>query len=207
MFDKDILCHTHEQMLHDCDDYAVDWVRRLNIDSRSVYDGKLLLVPNRRPDLLLKFVCSHIWRHSVSQQNAAHNMDLGPWEVQLRHLIFGHGSRYNPSFHITRQAWTSEGGELGDLLIPPHRIPAQGRRRWEFDLGGLLWLTRLDERDVDRNLERFKANDADPVPVLVLDNRELVDRPGIIDIAVNMFRRDYLQEQQENQGPCPLIIP
>ncbi|HEX8620619.1 MAG TPA: hypothetical protein VF718_01480 [Allosphingosinicella sp.] len=155
----------------------------------------LLLLPNPKPNLLLKFICSHIWRHAVSPQNHAYDMDLGPWEWQLRQLIFGAGSLYNPTFHIFRQRWTSEGQELKELLIAPHRIPGQGRRRWEFDLGGLLWVLRLNERHVDKSVEALKANDSDPVRVLVLDDRELVDRPGVIDIAVNMFREECLREQ------------
>ncbi len=79
-------------------------------------------------------------------------------------------------------------------------IGLQGRRRWEFDLGGLLWVLRLNERHIDRGLESLKANDADPVPILVLDDRELVDRPGVLDIAVNMFRERYRREQTETDA-------
>lgn len=185
-FDKTILCDVHEQMLRDCDDYAVDWVRQLPIDLLASDSGKVLDVPNPRPDLLLKFVCSHVWRHAVSPQNSDFDMDLGPWEWQLRQLIFGSGSSYNPTFHIFRQRWTNEGKELSELLIPPHRIPSQGRRRWEFDLGGLLWVLRLNERHVDRKLEALKANDSNPVKILVLDDRELIKRPGLPDIVANM---------------------
>jgi hypothetical protein len=194
-FDKTILCDAHEHSLKDCDDYAIDWVRQVPAKSIPSHEGKLLHVPNPRTDLLLKFVCSHIWRHAVSPQNRDFDMDLGPWEVLLRELIFGNGSRYNPTFHIFRQRWTSQGKELKELLIPPHRISGQGRRRWEFDLGGLLWVIRLNERHVVRELEKLKANNADPVPILVLDDRELADRPGMLDIAVNMYRNEYVRER------------
>lgn len=199
-FDKTILCDVHEQMLRDCDDYAVDWVRRVPTDARASHEGMLLHMPNPRPDLLLKFACSHIWRHAVSPQNRAFDMDLGPWEWQLRQLLFGSGSRYNPSFHVFRQRWTSESVELKGLLVPPHRIPGQGRRRWEFDLGDLLWVLRLNERDVERGLEKLKANGADTVPILVLDDREITDRPGVLDIGVNMFREHYLRMQRQADG-------
>lgn len=198
-FDNTILCEAHERGLQDCDNYAVAWVRRLPWDARETHGGGMLHMPNPRPDLLLKFVCSHVWRHAVSRQNRHYDMDLGPWEWQLRQLIFGSGSRYDPTFHVCRQRWTSEGVELKELLIAPHRIPGQGRRRWEFDLGGLLWILRLNERQVDRGLERLKANRADPVPILVLDDRELTDRPGALDIAVNMFR-DRAPQRQAGHG-------
>ncbi|MFL6844322.1 MAG: hypothetical protein ACJ8ER_05515 [Allosphingosinicella sp.] len=110
---------------------------------------------------------------------------------------FWNGSGYNPSLHIFRQRWTSEGVELKELLMAPHRIPGQGKRRWEFDLGGLLWVLRLNERHVDHTIEGLKANDVDPVPILVLDDRELMERPGVVDIGINMFRQDYLCEQRE----------
>lgn len=192
IFDKTILCDVHEQMLKDCDDYAVKWVRQLPIDLLASDCGTVLDIPNPRPDLLLKFVCSHVWRHAVSQQNHDFDMDLGPWEGELRQLIFGSGSSYNPTFHIFRQRWKSEGKELKELLIPPHRIPGQGRRRWEFDLGGLLWVLRLNERHVVQELEALKANDSNPVKILVLDDREIIQRPGVLDIVVNMApARDY----------------
>jgi hypothetical protein len=199
-FDRTVLCETHERMLGDCDDYAVEWVRQIPSRARTSHEGMMLHMPNPRPDLLLKFVCSHVWRHAVSPQNRAYDMDLGPWEWQLRQLIFGAGNKYNPTFHIVRQRWTSEGVELKELLIAPHRIPDQGKRCWEFDLGGLLWKLRLNERQVDRRLEGLKANGADPVPILVLDDRELTDRPGALDIAVNMFRERYRREQRTNDG-------
>ncbi len=199
-FDRTILCDVHEQALRECDDYAIDWVRRVSTEARASHEGMLLHMPNPRPDLLLRFVCSHIWRHAVSPQNRAFDMDLSAWEWQLRQLIFGSGSRYNPTFHIFRQRWTSEGAELKELLVAPHRLPGQGRRRWEFDLGGLLWVLRLNERHVDHGLESLKANGADPVRILVLDDRELTDRPGVLDIAVNMFRERYLREQREAGG-------
>lgn len=197
VFDKTILCDRHEQALRDCDDYAVDWVRRVPTEARATHQGKLLQMPNPRPDLLRKFVCSHVWRHAVSPQNSAFDMDLGPWEEQLRALIFGSDGRYDPTFHVFRQRWTSDGIELKELLIPPHRLSGQGRRRWEFDLGGLLWVLRLNERQVDRQLETLRANGADPVTILVLDDREFTDRPGVLDIAVNMFRDRHLREQGE----------
>jgi hypothetical protein len=198
-FDRTLLCEAHEQMLGDCDDYAVDWVRQIPSRAQSSHCG-MLHMPNPRPDLLLKFVCSHVWRHAVSPQNRAYDMDLGPWEWQLRHLIFGAGAQYDPTFHIVRQRWTSEGVELKELLIAPHRIPGQGKRCWEFDLGGLLWKLRLNERQVDRRLERLKANGANPVPILILEDRELTDRPGALDIAVNMFRERYRQDQSPTEA-------
>jgi hypothetical protein len=196
-FDRTILCDAHEQALRDCDDYAIDWVRGMPTEARASHEDMLLHMPNPRPDLLLKFVCSHIWRHAVSPQNNAYDMDLGPWEGRLRQLIFNWGSGYNPTFHIIRQRWTSGEVELKELIIPPFRLPGQGRRRWEFDLGGLIWVLRLNDRHVDYRLESFKANDADPVPILVVKDRELVDRPGALDIGVNMFREYYLREQRE----------
>jgi hypothetical protein len=197
-FDRSILCSVHEQMLGPCDDYAVDWVRRVGRDAGTALNGAMMQLPNPRPDLLLKFVCSHIWRHAVSDQNSAFDMDLGPWETRLRELIFGSGSRYNPTFHIFRQRWMSEGTECKELIVPPYRLPGQGKRRWEFDLGGLLWFLRLNERQVDGRIEHLKANDKDPVPILVLDDRELTERPGVVDIGVNMFRDHYARDERDD---------
>ena len=116
-------------------------------------------------------------------------MAATPAHLQEREPLQSELSYFSPTLD-KRRSGTQE------LLIPPHRIPGQGRRRWEFDLGGLLWVLRLNERQVDKSLEGLRANGSVPVQILVLDDRELVDRPGVIDIAVNMFREEYLQKQR-----------
>lgn len=189
-FDRTILCHRHEDHLKDCDDYAITWLRNVDAAAQTSACGNYLSVANSRPDLLAKFVCSHVWRHAVSPQNRSFDMTLGPWEWQLRDKIFAAG-RYDPSFLIIRQRWMSQGTELKELIIAPYKID---KRLWEFNLGGLRWILKLDDRRKYRSIDRVRANDKQQLEIPILEDTEFTKRPGILDIAVNMFRQDYRRE-------------
>lgn len=187
-WDDGILCELHEHALKDSDDYAVRWVRGFAASARPIAEGNAFMVANSRPDLLLKFVSSVVWRHAVSRHHGQYDMDMGPWEVQLRNLIF-HRSRYDPAFIVSRQDWYSDQDHLKELIFAPHRNQRWGKRGWEFEVGGLVWSMKLDDRKSAPEMSRMKANGCDPVLVLRLPDRQLLERPGLIDIAVNMERK------------------
>lgn len=191
-FDRTILCQLHEDHLKDCDDYAVNWVRDVQADAQISPCGDFLTVANPRPDLLAKFVYSHVWRHAVSPRNSAFDMDMGPWEWQLRQKIFAEG-RYDPTFVIIRQRWMSQGIELKEMIIAPYKVE---KRLWEFGLGGLRWFLKLNDRRADKPLDRIKANSKSPLRIPILEDTEFTKRPGIIDIGVNMFRETYRREME-----------
>jgi hypothetical protein len=187
-WDDDLLCETHEQLLQKSDQYGVDWIRRFSAQREAFAQDDIFLVPNERPDLFLKFVCSVVWRHAMSGRSSDFNMDLGPWEVQLRDLIFAE-SNYNPVFVIAAKRWLMMSEYVGHVAFPPHRNFGFGKRGWEFEIGGLVWILILDSRKNSRQLKIVSANDCNPVRVINNPDSELVDRPGVIDIAVNMETR------------------
>jgi hypothetical protein len=187
-WDDDLLCDKHEKALQESDRYAVQWIRRFEMERAVAADGDFFFMINKRPDLLQKFVCSVVWRHALSSQSSNFDMDIGPWEVRLRELIFGQ-SAYDPVFAICTRRWLNQSEHMKDVAFPPHKNPEYGRRGWEFEIGGLVWILILDNRRESKSLRALAANDKNPVMILNLSDEELVDRPGVIDIAVNMLSR------------------
>lgn len=187
-WDDDLLCAVHEQSLQESDRYGVQWIRQFETGREPHIENDVFNVPNKRPDLLLKFVCSVVWRHAMSLRSSDFDMSLGPWEMKLRSLIFAE-SKYNPLFVISARRWLHMSEYIGDVAFMPRRNLGHGRRGWEFEIGGLVWILILDTRRHFRLLKGMAANDCNPVLVEKIPDRELVDSPGIIDIAVNMASR------------------
>lgn len=189
-FDRDILCEDHERSLSDCDTYGVEWVRGFSKNAKLVFDGQLYEVPNPRPDLMLKFVGSVIWRHGVSQRHLRFGSNLGPWERQLRDLIFGQ-SNYNPAFMIRKRDLTLDGVAIDPpIIFSPHEDSTKGTRIWEFELGGFIWTMKLNNRLKGRWPSLVSANDKNPLPVLKLEPLPAHLRTGLINILANMWRNE-----------------
>lgn len=185
--DKSILCVSCEHSLKDCDDYAIRWVRSFPKHAVPVADGRCFEMQNTKPRLLLKFVCSVIWRHAVSIHNQDYDMDLGPWEVRLREFIF-HGGAFNPLFFVARHQWSLRSLRLEPICIAPYRNPSWGRRGWLFEVGGFLWGLKLDQRNGGGRVFEppFRANDANPVLVLNLPSKDVLSNEGMMRLIGNM---------------------
>lgn len=187
-FDPDLLCEAHEKSLQLSDDYAVRWVRnfRKNATLRSDLEDKLFEVANPRPDLLLHFVCSVVWRHAASDRFKENDGLLGPFEAKLRSMIF-QGAKYDPAFCISKRDLT-----VGDqpfdppIIISPHRNPQWGARGWEFELGGFIWSLKLDSRARGAIPSVMMANGKNPVLVANLPPLPAVERNGFVEIFANM---------------------
>lgn len=195
--DDTILCNAHEAALGEADSYGIKFCRRHFRRATLRYEDMLWLVPNPRPDLLLKFACACIWRRAVSRSGPPADLDLGPYEVPLRSLLFESGCQFDPTLLISRQNVMLEGQPMDDLLAEPFRNPNYGRRGWQFMVAGFIFVLKLDNRGRKQELDTLKANGRNPVPVLNLPARELVDVPGVIDIAVNMLRPEGQIPAQE----------
>lgn len=187
-WDPSILCERHEAALAEADDYGVRFCRRLFRKAELKYEGALWVVPNPRPELLVKFACACVWRRGVSLSGPPADLDLGPYEVRLRNLLFYADTSYNPALLVCRQNVTLEGEPLNEILMEPFRNPNYGKRGWQFSAGGFLFVLKLDERGRKQEVEALKVNGQNPAPVLNFPSKELVDVPGVIDIAVNMLR-------------------
>ncbi|WP_188767476.1 hypothetical protein [Novosphingobium endophyticum] len=126
------------------DDYAIRWIRKFERHASPIFNGRAYEVLNPHPQRLALFVSSVLWKCAASQVTSK-DLDLGPWEYQLRNGVFD-SSGFEPSFFVARKRWLVGGKQLGSVAILPYHAPAWGRRSYAFEIGDFLWGVKLDRR-------------------------------------------------------------
>lgn len=180
--DGNFLCISCEAKLSDCDDYAVRWIRAFDSKATDCFKGLAKAVPNPKPDLLVKFASAVLWRAATAPKTASPDIDLGPWDFQLRQYLFGN-SDYRPSVCILQLRWTVGGNYVGDITVQPYRALLRGRRTYLFDLAGFRFLIRLNNRgNAPEFSHQFRANGQNPLLVLDLGFREISEDSGFMSI-------------------------
>ena len=144
-WEPDILSESCEAKLSGCDNYAVRWVRRFDQDAVPILGGKAFDVPNPKPDLLVQFAGSVLWRASVARHNRNTDIDLGPWEPLLRAAVFEKGE-FQPKLFLARKRYVTDGVFHGSVVVQPYHAPDWSRRSYVFELSNLLWGLKLDNR-------------------------------------------------------------
>ena len=188
MFDPNLLCYEHEHSLQDCDDYAVRWIRKFKTKARpsKKFKNLVYLFPNPYPDLLLKFVCSVVWRCAVSPIASTDLTRLGPYELVLRDFLFS-GKEYDPTFYVCKRSLTVNNVAMNPpMIMSPAKMRVEGILVWEFELGGLLWVLKLDPRRIAGLADLAVANNKNPVLVPDFGTLPAHERSSVTGIITNM---------------------
>jgi hypothetical protein len=195
-FDPDLLCRRHEDAFRDADDYGIRFIRNFDKRATPVYDGHALSVQNPKPQLLERFVAGCIWRRGISPVEAeAADLDLGDAEPLLRDLLFNPASIVTLPFTVGRRTFTSEGTPLREILLEPSKGVEDMDGWWSFFAFGIEFLMRTRSTAQFQIPPLIVANGKNPIVCLHHEPEELTDVPGLLDIAVNMYRERYAAEQ------------
>ena len=190
IFDPRLLCLMHEDCFRLTDDYGQRFLAAFHSKGVSVGDGRFWSVPNAKPDLLVRFVASCVWRCAVSNVPPA-RPDLGPWERTLRTYLFGNTAAWFPLLLLRRQVLLVDGAPMtGPMLLFPFKVGGMGRRTYGFKFGDCMMLLILDQRRERRAMERLSANRQNPALVHNLDD---VDWQTQLDLVQTL----------ETMGPPP----
>lgn len=186
IFDPDLLCREHEDCFRLADDYGQRFLAAFHDKGVPVENGRFWSVPNRKPDLLVRFMASCVWRCAVSSVPKA-RPDLGPWERTLRTYLFGTSSAWFPLLLLGRQVLLIDGAPMtGPMLLLPFKATGMGRRTYSFKFGDCVMLLMLDQRRERRALERLGANQRDPALAYVLDEVDWQTQPDLVRMLGNM---------------------
>lgn len=189
LFDRNLLCALHERMLGPADDYGMRFLHRFETEGRSAMRGNVWIVPNAKPDLLIRFVAACIWRRGVSSvDRQAADLDLGLAEPKLRAMLFDGETRYQPPLMIVRRTYTSQGEPMREVMWEPGKSFGFGDNTWLFFALGCEFVMKLNPYSHPPFPAVFVANGKQEVWAADMDAEELVDVPGVIDIAANMLR-------------------
>jgi hypothetical protein len=188
-FDPDLLCATHEAMLGTADDYGLRFLHGFETKGRLAMRDNVWLVPNPKPDLLVRFVAACIWRRGVSTIGREHSdLDLGGAEPRLRAMLFEGETRYQPALMVIRRTYTSQGQHLREIMWEPCKGYGFGDNTWSFLALGCEFMLKLNPYSHPPFPAPFVANGKREVWAMNMDPQEFIDVPGAVDIAVNMLR-------------------
>lgn len=188
VFDADLLCALHERMLATADDYGMRFLHHFETAGRVGIRGNVWLVPNPKPDLLVRFVAACIWRRGVSAiGRETAELDLGPAEPKLRAMLFEGGTRFQPPLMVIRRTYTSQGQWLREIMWEPCKSFGFGDNTWSFFALGCEFMMKLNPYSHPAFPGYFIANGKSEVWALNMDPEEVTGVPGAIDIAVNML--------------------
>lgn len=188
LYDPNILCLEHEGMLGDADTYGIAFIRNFHTTGSAVVDNHAWQVANPRPDLLVKFVASLIWRRGVSMvQREQADLDLGPAEPRLRGLLFEGSTTYNPPLIVNKRPITSQGTLLHELMFEPAKHFGWGYNSWSFYVMGVEFVMKLNPYSSEPFPAFFVVNEQIKLLAANLKPVEIHTIEGAIDIAANMF--------------------
>jgi hypothetical protein len=138
-----MLCGDHEAMIHDYEEYAIEFLREFALTPAERAAGSFIR-KNLDTKALIRFACSVLWRYHTSTRVEASKVDLGAWEPDLRAVTFDGDMSRAPDVII--------GAHLQNLYpsyryaYPPHRSEFDDRVVWQLVIHGVIFLVKLDRR-------------------------------------------------------------
>lgn len=189
LFDPDLLCAAHEQMLGAADDYGLRFLHRFETAGQVSMRENVWLVDNPKPDLLVRFVAACIWRRGASAvDREPADLNLGNAEPKLRAMLFEGDLRYQPPLMVIRRTYTSQGQHLREIMWEPCKGFGFGDNTWSFFALGCEFMMKLNPYSHPAFPPYFVANGKKEVWALNMNPEEFSGVPGAVDIAVNMLR-------------------
>ena len=187
LWDDSILCATHEQELHSGDDYVIDFVRDFSKISRPHNGAFGFNVKNPKPELLVRFIHSTIWRYVVSRSGARFDLNLGPYLDRIRDYVFSGTDQPLPAI-VGRSNLRDLNGAPLEVGIPPYRQKLKDWNVWHFQIGGFDFYLKTDKRPFPAHFEPYLA-DKNPLICRLIDPVDFASVPMFQPILSNMVSR------------------
>lgn len=175
-------------MLAAADDYGLRFIDAFESRGRLAMRDKVWIVPNPKPDLLVRFVAACVWRRGVSQvQRERADLSLGAADPRLRAMLFEGGVGYDPPLMVVRRTYTSPGRPLREMMWEPGKGFGFGDGTWCFLAFGCEFMMKLNPHSHPPFPAFAVANRKPEVWALNVEPHESTDVPGAIDTAVDMW--------------------
>lgn len=160
VYDKTILCRDCEDKFQVVDDYAQNILLRKECDHIELKRGQKVVgyrVDDVDYRLLKQFFISVLWRASVSSQEFYSKVSLGPYESDLKELIWRNkcGDKNQFSFVVSKFTDTT----VGRTILDPHRERWRGVNYYRLYLYGYVVYIKVDKQASPEILRNFEMHD------------------------------------------------
>ncbi|MEW8624162.1 MAG: hypothetical protein AB2551_00245 [Candidatus Thiodiazotropha sp.] len=164
VYDSEILCRECEDRFQEVDDYAQRLlIKEVDTHEEIISESVLLgyIVKNINYSLLKRFFVSVLWRASISTHEFYSRINLGPFEEDIRQIIWSGEERGKGYYDCILAKFVDT--ELGRVMLDPHM------ERWDqvnyarFYMYGYVVYIKVDRRPTPRQL----------IPFVIRDNSDL----------------------------------
>ena len=135
---EELLCDQCEQRFSTWERYA-SLVLKGGISLNARREGNLWHVSGIDYVQFKLFQLSILWRAGVSGLQFFENVDLGPHEERIRHLLLNGNPGPPTAYGCMMFGLKFQGKALTDMMIQPRRFRLQGQVAYRFIFGGFLW--------------------------------------------------------------------
>jgi len=149
------LCQTHENAIHEYEEYAIEFVRDFRLTDAEVR-AEAFYRDNTDNEALIRFVCSVLWRFHHSERKDAEGVELGEWEPNLRDVTFGGSVNQAPDVSIFAFHQTIIPNDA--FLLAPTSAAKWNLSTVQFSVNGLVFTTKLTHEDWPPAIQRTVLN-------------------------------------------------
>jgi hypothetical protein len=196
LFDRGILCQTHEAALGGYDNYGIEFCRTFH--NRCSHPApNIWCVRNVDGDQLARFWLAALWRFGVSNLPEAAEVKLGPFQDRLRDILFfGASCSLEPAISMFR--YRSRVIQPDQICFAPYatRFPVPPSmhgpsrlRAWCLTLAGFYVFVKLDSRPLPQASHNITINSKTEIQGGYVDFESSDQLPQAIQIANNMHLR------------------
>lgn len=191
--DRNILCAMHDGILGAYDNYGIRFCRTLSLAARAPAPD-VWHVPNLDGDKLVRFWLAILWRFAVSTLPEAAGVTLGPFEPQVRDVLF-HGASCSVEPAVLLMRYRSCAIPAENICFPPYVSRYPGLPPWQalnacgVAVGGVHAFVKVDSCPLPAPLRALTINGKSDAVGGYLDFESTHQFRRMVQIAQNMARK------------------
>lgn len=173
IYDENIICEECERLFSKPDDYAKSFFSaKIYEDSFIIYDNKKVgyIINNYDYHNLKLFFISLLWRASTTTHPCFSNVNIGPFENQIKEMIKNNNLGDENDFSVTLGRYDNPIPKRANL--DPLRGKWSDRNCYVFYLFGWKFFIKVDKRPAIGDMRDFMAKPNQPLIVFYLNFRE-----------------------------------
>jgi hypothetical protein len=184
VYDNGILCRDCEDMFQIVDDYGQHLLLKEEENHIELFhNGNVAGYKVEQVDykLLKLFALSVLWRASISTQPFYAKVTLGPYEEEIKELIWK-GDPGKPdqfSFVISK----FRDAEVGRAILDPHRERWEGINYCRIYMYGYVFYIKVDKRPTPKLFSKFVVADGEPLIIIGRDIHNSKEYPVMISVV------------------------
>jgi hypothetical protein len=193
LFDRNILCATHDGVLGAYDNYGIEFCRTFKSQCKHPAPN-IWQISNVDPEKLVRFWLSILWRFSISNLPEAALVQLGPYENKIQEILFSQSfCAIEPA--ITMLRYRSRAIPAENICFTPYHSEFPGlnagmrRKAYGIAVSGFHAFIKVDAQPLPYPLRQVTINGKDVIHGGYLEFENTHQFKRMLMITNNMNRK------------------